>query len=711
MKDDSELLRQYTSGGSNAAFDTLVRRYIDMVYAVALRRVGGAAHHAQDVTQAVFTALARKAKALSDHAVLSAWLFKSTHYEAANLMRTERRRQNREQEAQLLHDLLRSSDPPIDGDALRALIDELIADLGDSDREAVMLRFFHGMDFAGIGERLALTADGARSRVDRALDKLHAGLLRRGVTSTAAALGMALGKQITQAAPAGLATSIISAAGVGTAATSAAASVGAAAVTLGFAKTAVVAGIALLAALMVGTSIYTRSRQERQSASAEASKTITIEPPASVTLVDTVGPAQSSSLNTSDPAVAAADELMEKHPSLRALLTTSAAAHISTRFYPLYVEQGLSPDQIAKFERIMMSGFAPLTVTSGGRSAKFMAFPAVSDDERELQLRQVLGDGGYSRFQEYITGGIDETMQVVAALTFTSSPISQTQGQQLATLFRETPAPRGQDDSAMEAYWSRLFTRAERILSPAQMSPLRAMRAKDGLSREMNAAIAARRDADPSLASTTSGELQRNEHGTNANVQNLALAERRAEIATEYALMTDAARSTEARDRLITALLEREELRYDIESIRKSRRLPGASPEITASLESAESRFASEIRDIPGVAEYKVWKAYEESLEARRYLASVAAVATLSGLPFTRAQLEELTGALIDASPVKSSTGKPDVKAADWISVDTAAASILSPEQLELFSMVDAPMDHVRNSKFVREVYVLFNWR
>ena len=59
-----------------------------------------------------------------------------------------------------------------------------------------------------IGTALRVTEDAARMRVDRALEKLHVLLARRGVTSTAAALGVALSNQAITAAPAGLATAI-----------------------------------------------------------------------------------------------------------------------------------------------------------------------------------------------------------------------------------------------------------------------------------------------------------------------------------------------------------------------------------------------------------------------------------------------------------------------------------------------------------------------
>src|SRR4029077_4252915 len=78
----------------------------------------------------------------------------------------------------------------------------------DRDREAVLLRFFEGQAFAQIAARLSLSEDAARMRVDRALEKLRAALVRRGIASTAAALGVVLASQAGMAAPAGLAAGV-----------------------------------------------------------------------------------------------------------------------------------------------------------------------------------------------------------------------------------------------------------------------------------------------------------------------------------------------------------------------------------------------------------------------------------------------------------------------------------------------------------------------
>src|SRR5262245_61387826 len=129
MIEDAELLRRYAEERSETAFAELVRRHLGLVYGVALRKVGGDAHLAQDVTQGVFTDLARKAVALAQRTVLTGWLFTSTHYAAAKAVRSAQRRRNHEQEAQLMHELTSESVPPVEWERLRPVLDDLIGEL------------------------------------------------------------------------------------------------------------------------------------------------------------------------------------------------------------------------------------------------------------------------------------------------------------------------------------------------------------------------------------------------------------------------------------------------------------------------------------------------------------------------------------------------------------------------------------------------------
>lgn len=201
---DSELLQQFVRDGSESAFTELVRRHVDLVFSAALRQVGPDPQTAEEVAQTVFTDLARKARQLGPHPTLTGWLYTSTRLAAAQHRRTESRRLARENAAHSMSQLLSSEAPEPDWNQLRSVLDEAMHDLNEADREAVLLRFFEKRPLAEIGARLGLSENTARMRVERALDKLHAALAKRGITSTAAALSLALSAHAVTAAPAGM---------------------------------------------------------------------------------------------------------------------------------------------------------------------------------------------------------------------------------------------------------------------------------------------------------------------------------------------------------------------------------------------------------------------------------------------------------------------------------------------------------------------------
>ena len=95
---DTELLRQYAEQDSQEAFAALVERYVNLVYSAAFRKTGNS-HSAEEVTQAVFIILAKKARTLGNGTILPGWLYQAARLTAANFLRKEIRRFHHEQEA------------------------------------------------------------------------------------------------------------------------------------------------------------------------------------------------------------------------------------------------------------------------------------------------------------------------------------------------------------------------------------------------------------------------------------------------------------------------------------------------------------------------------------------------------------------------------------------------------------------------------------
>ncbi len=221
MASDAELLQCYVASCDETAFAELVDRHLGLVYASALRRTAGRQALAQEIAQSVFTDLARKAHTLQHHPALLGWLYRSTRYAALAAIREDARRHKLAIEIAAMTPSSSDDEPSADWDRLRPLIDETMDQLRERDRTVLLLRFFEGLTFAEIGARMNLAENTARMRTDRALQKLRRHLHSRGLSSSAAALGLALSHAAFASAPSGLAAAVTS-----TALTSASAAAG-----------------------------------------------------------------------------------------------------------------------------------------------------------------------------------------------------------------------------------------------------------------------------------------------------------------------------------------------------------------------------------------------------------------------------------------------------------------------------------------------------
>ena len=207
--DDNALLREYAERGSGAAFAALVERHVNQVYSAALRRTGQP-HLAEEITQAVFVTLAQKSRQLDRRVVLSGWLYQTAQWTALTYLRGEIRRARREEEAHM-QTVTNETDLEVWRQIAPAL-DDALAALNETDRHAIVLRFFDGKSMREVGAALGANENAAKMRVGRALEKLRNFFTKRGIASTAETLAGALSTHAIQPAPVALVKTITAAA-------------------------------------------------------------------------------------------------------------------------------------------------------------------------------------------------------------------------------------------------------------------------------------------------------------------------------------------------------------------------------------------------------------------------------------------------------------------------------------------------------------------
>ncbi len=264
ISDDMALVREYAQSNSEQAFATLVSRHINLVYSVALRQVRDP-HLAEEITQAVFIILSKKAKSIGAETILCGWLCRPARYVSSRSLRNERRRQIRERESQM-QSSLNEPEPGV-WSQIEPLLDEALNCLGEKEHDAVVLRFFDGKELKQVGAAMGTTEDAARMRVNRGLESLRQFFAKRGVTLSAAGISGAIAANSVQAAPAGLAAAITAAAFSGTTITTAAVIATAKTIAMTTLQKALVA---TTVAILAGAGIYEARQASKAGAEIQA---------------------------------------------------------------------------------------------------------------------------------------------------------------------------------------------------------------------------------------------------------------------------------------------------------------------------------------------------------------------------------------------------------------------------------------------------------
>jgi hypothetical protein len=406
--------------------------------------------------------------------VLVGWLYTTTRLMALRLNRTEQRRQAREQEANMMNELLHDDTPPADWSQLSPVIEDALHELSELDRHAILLRFFQNKTLHEVGAGLNLTENAARMRVDRALEKLRGKLTRRGITTTATALAALVSANAIQSAPAGFAATISAAALAGSTLQVSALIAATKTITMTTLQKTIVAGALALAA---GTGLYAvhqssqlrgqiqTLQQERAPLTAqlqqleqehtqaaqqlaalkEENARLKSGPSATelLRLRGQVGMLRQRAATNEAKAGPSVNGLakMLSDPAMKEYVRQAQMEKFRSMYADLFKELKLTPEQTDQFLQLSVNKASTFL-------AKYMApaqgtpdpAPAEAANDREGQMQALLGDAGYARYKEFSDEIPARSTVSLLNSQLGSSPLNNEQSASLIQVVKAEPA-------------------------------------------------------------------------------------------------------------------------------------------------------------------------------------------------------------------------------------------------------------------------------
>jgi hypothetical protein len=340
-------------------------------------------------------------------------------------------------------------------------------ELDDRDRHAVLLRYFQNKTLNEVGAVLNLTENAARMCVDRALDKLRGKLVRRGITTTTAALAVAVAANAVQAAPAGFAATISAGAIAGSAVHASTFIIATKTIAMTTLQKTIVAA-ALAAA--VGTGIYAvhqgaqlrgriRSLEEQQAPltaqigqleqeRSRASNQLAVLQEENARLKSgsnttellklrgQVGTLRQRAAAQSNPPASGLDKMMSD-PAMKEYIRQAQKEKIKSMYADLFKELKLTPEQSEQFLQVMCD----IATKSMDRMRMGASDSSAVTGLEDLgsQLRVLLGDEGLARFKEYSDEIPARTTVTLLNGQLGDIPLSDEQGARLLQVVKAEP--------------------------------------------------------------------------------------------------------------------------------------------------------------------------------------------------------------------------------------------------------------------------------
>jgi len=480
---DRDLLRQYTERRSQDAFTALVHRHVNLVYSTALRLVRSP-HLAEEVAQSVFADLANQAARLAPDTVLPSLLYQVARRTAIDVVRRESRRQLREQVA---YELSTMNATAAEWNQVEPLLDEAMHALDETDRVAILLRFFENKSLREVGQALGTSDDAAQKRVSRAVERLREFFIKRGVAVGAAGITAVISANAVQASPAGLAATISSAialAGTTTIATTTTATVAKTIAMTTLQKTLIAATLAVTVSATLYEAHQTSTlrdelqtsqnhiqalqeeqaplHQQIQELSGERDNaknqlaTVTAEndqwkaTQKSAALSKSQGGGDALSQSTgSDGSESGKSSTslaqMMNDPKMKEYIHQTQLKMIKERYAALFAELNLTPDDVEKFTQLIgdkwmkVTDLGPQLASGNTDAASKEQAMSKAYKENDDQLQSLLGPTGFVRYNEF-------THEIPARSTVTllnnqlgSSPLTDDQSARLIDIVKAEP--------------------------------------------------------------------------------------------------------------------------------------------------------------------------------------------------------------------------------------------------------------------------------